>query len=116
MRDRLDELQGLWQERSDEPLRIGVAIHTGEVMVGNIGSSRRMDYTVIGDTVNLAARLQDLTKEYGASVLINGATRERVKHMSRLRSLGSVDIRGRQQQVDLYEVEGVASESDIPAH
>ncbi len=116
MRDRLDELQDLWQERSDEPLRIGVAIHTGEVMVGNIGSSRRMDYTVIGDTVNLAARLQDLTKEYGASVLISGTTRERVKHMSRLRSLGSVDIRGRQQQVDLYEVEGVASESDIPAH
>ena len=84
-------------------------------MLGNIGSSRRMDYTIIGDTVNLAARLQDLTKEFGASVLISGNTQERVKHMCRLRSLGSVEVRGRQQHVDLYEVESLAVETDAPS-
>ena len=57
--------------------------------------------------MNLAARLQDMTKEYGASVLISGSTQERVKHMCRLRALGSVEVRGRQQSVDLYEVEAV---------
>ena len=84
-------------------------------MLGNIGSSRRMDYTVIGDTVNLAARLQDLTKEFGASVLISGNTQERVNHMCRLRNLGSVEVRGRQQHVGLYEVESLAVESDAPS-
>ena len=115
MQDRLAELQGPWRELSDEPLRIGVAINTGEVMLGNIGSSRRMDYTIIGDTVNLAARLQDLTKEFGASVLISGNTQERVKHMCRLRNLGSVEVRGRQQHVELYEVESLAFETDGPS-
>ena len=83
-------------------------------MVGNIGSQRRMDYTVIGDTVNLASRLQDLTKEFGASILISGSTHLRVQHMCQVRSLGSVEVRGREQSVDLYEVLNPNAEAVVP--
>ena len=104
MRDRLSELQQEWVDRSEDSLRIGIAIHSGEVMVGNIGSQLRMEYTVIGDTVNLASRLQDLTKELNASILISGSTQPLVQHMCQLRTFGSAQIRGRQQPVDIYEV------------
>ena len=104
MRDNLGELENRWRERTEAPLSIGIAINTGPAMVGNIGSQRRMDYTVIGDAVNLASRLQDLTKEYGVSILINGSTYERVQHMCQVRALGTVEVRGRTQPVDLYEV------------
>ena len=114
MRDRLGELEERWKARTGDPLRIGIGINSGEVMVGNIGSQRRMDYTVIGDTVNLASRLQDLTKEFGASILISGSTHLRVHHMCQVRSLGSVEVRGREQSVDLYEVLNSKAEAVAP--
>ena len=104
MRDRLGDLEGKWRERTSESLRIGIALNTGPALVGNIGSPQKMEYTVIGDVVNLASRLQDLTKEYGVSILISGSTYEQVKNMCQVRPLGSVVVRGRQQPVEVYEV------------
>ena len=113
MRERLAELADDWEDRTQSTLEIGIALNTGQAMVGNIGSPRRMEYTVIGDVVNLTSRLQDLTKDYGVSVLISGATYCQVKNMCEVRALGPVKIRGRQQQVSLYEVTGLISRLDF---
>ena len=109
MRERLSDLAIEWRERAQVPLDMGIAINTGQAMVGNIGSNRRMDYTVIGDTVNLTSRLQDLTKDYGVSILISGSTYERVKNVFKVRALGSTEVRGRVQPVTLYEPTGLIS-------
>jgi adenylate cyclase len=107
MREQLAGLQARWRSTTQEDLKIGIGINTGAVMVGNIGSQRRMDYTVIGDAVNLASRLQDLTKETGAPILISGSVRAGLNDSVKLRSLGETPIRGREQLVDLYEVVGL---------
>ena len=107
MREKLATLQDEWRERTQADLRIGIGIHTGQVFVGNIGSPRKMDYTIIGDTVNTASHLQDLTKEYDTPILVSGQTYSRVKHMARFRTLGTVPVRGRQQPIDLYEMQGI---------
>lgn len=80
-----------------------MGIHTGEVLAGNIGSARRMEYTVIGDTVNIAARVEALTRETGAALLLTGAVKDALRPApDDLRSLGERTIRGRSAAVPLY--------------
>ena len=106
---RMQEMIGSINKRRGEhgrsPLALGVGIATGEVIAGTIGSPRRMDYTVIGDSVNLAARLEELTKTYPASVIISESTATEVQGEFTLRELDIIRVRGREASERIFAVD-----------
>jgi len=111
MRHALTHLNERLAERGLAPLKTGIGLHTGEVVAGNIGSERRMEYTVIGDAVNLASRLESNTKELGVSVIISDVTYALTRDAIDTRPLKEITVKGRAQPVMTYEVLGIKGES-----
>jgi len=95
-------LQACAQQVNDGALRYGIGIHTGEAVVGNVGSQRRLDYTAIGDTINLASRLESLAAP--GQILISQATYEHVRGEIQAREIGPSLVKGRREPVTVYEV------------
>jgi adenylate cyclase len=107
MRKALAALNKTLVERGAKPIETGIGLHTGDVVAGNIGSEKRMEYTVIGDAVNLASRLESATKELGVAVLISQDTYDLVKDHFELRQVKEITVKGREQPVMTYEVVGL---------
>ena len=91
-------------------LKVGVGVNTGEMVVGNIGADIRYDYTVIGDSVNLASRTESLCKEYGVLIIITKNTRDMLDESFVTRELDSVAVKGKKEPVRIYQVLGLAGE------
>jgi adenylate cyclase len=104
MSRELDALNVEWSAAGRPLLDIGIGISTGEMVAGNIGSSAIMSYTVIGDTVNLGARLESLNKEYATRIIISEATKEALKGQYDIRPLGAVIVKGKSRPVAIFEV------------
>jgi adenylate cyclase len=100
----LAELNHDWAARGMPQLDIGIGINSGDMIAGNIGSSSIMSYTVIGDNVNLGARLESLNKDYKSRVIISDATRTRLPNTYELRPLGEVVVKGKTRPVSIFEV------------
>lgn len=103
---RLDKYNQNRTRMSYDTVRIGIGINTGELMLGTVGGVNRMDGTVISDAVNLAARIEKLTKDYGVSLLISDDTLQRLADPDKysIRRIDRVQVRGRSEPVTVYEV------------
>ncbi len=101
---RTRALSAKWEARFGIQLKNGVGINTGEAVVGTMGSRQRLEYTAIGDTVNLAARLESITKEVKSAIVISEATHRAVEGRFQTRDLGMVTVKGKEQAVRIFAV------------
>ena len=100
----LHEMNAEWQSRGKPTLDIGIGVNTGDMVAGNIGSDTIMSYTVIGDAVNLGARLESLNKDYGTRIIISEFTRAALKGRYDIHPLGEVVVKGKTKPVAIFEV------------
>lgn len=109
MKALLAKINGERNMAGKPPIQIGIGIHTDEVVVGNIGSRKRLEYTVIGDGVNTSSRVQSLNKEFGTTILITETTHAAVKDLFECRPMPAAQLKGKTKSLQFFEVVSVRS-------
>ena len=112
MMGELKKLQKKWADEGRPVFDIGIGVNSGDMVVGNMGSEMRFDYTVMGDSVNLGSRLEGINKEYGTNVIISEYTYDRIKEEFFCRELDSVRVKGKKLPVKIYELWGETKDSE----
>ncbi len=110
MRHRLEEFNDRRISLDKEPIRIGIGINSDSVISGNIGSSKRMEFTAIGDGVNLGSRLESASKQYGCDIIISEYTLRPCKELIWYRELDCIRVKGKNEPVKIYELVELISE------
>ena len=112
MMEKLEEIRPTWEDRGLPYIDIGIGLNTGTVSVGNFGSEQRFDYTVLGDNVNLASRLEGSNKTYGTNIIISEFTKAAINDRFFCRFIDMVRMKGKEQPVTIYEplIEGKPDE------
>jgi adenylate cyclase len=100
----LRSIQKRWSAKAEDYFQIGIGINTGTVIVGNMGSQQKFEYTVIGDEVNLASRLEGANKQYWTSIIISESTYMQVKRQARVRELDLVKVKGKKKPARIFEL------------
>jgi adenylate cyclase len=111
MQKRLAVLRPKWKKEGKPPLEVRIGINSGTMIVGNMGGQDRFDYTVIGDSVNLASRLEGANKQYGSNTMISDFTYQHVKGLVAVRELDLIQVKGKTEPVKVWELLGTA---DMP--
>ncbi len=108
MTEALRALNLRWEGEGLPELRMGIGIHSGEVFAGNVGGRARVKYTIVGDAVNVASRVEGLNKELGTTMLITEATRHLLGDRVEARDMGPREVKGRAELVHVHELLAVA--------
>jgi len=111
-RHRMKVLNARWASEGRRQMRVRFGLHCDEVVVGNVGSPERLSYTVMGDGVNVASRVEGLNKQFGTSICISENVYERVADRVAARALGHIPVRGRKTEIKVYELIGIAGDGD----
>ena len=111
MMDKLAELNRHWEATGFPPLDIGIGLNTAEVIFGNVGTGKKLDFTAIGDGVNLAARLESENKVYKTHIIISEATLHELGDAAQVNPLGEVVVKGKTVGVQIFELKGMAATS-----
>ena len=114
MISRLWKWNELREKDGKPPLDMGLGLNTDKIVAGNIGSQKRMDYTMIGDGVNLAARLESACKQYNARILISDFTFKKLKGTYRIRNIDDVVVKGKTEPIGVYEVLDYHNDETFP--